>query len=136
MKVWLPVAPPVLPARGLEASAQVSLSFANDNCQPEGINDGVQPKSSGEQPTACCHWWPHKGTAEWAQYTWKTPVQVGSASVYWFDDTGHGQCRLPAAWHVEYLDQGAWKPVSATGDYPIAKDKWCAVRSPPSKPPP
>ena len=75
MKVWLPVAPPVLPARGLEAQAKVSVSFANDNCQPWGINDGIEPKSSGEQPAAFCHWWPHKGTAEWAQYTWKTPVR-------------------------------------------------------------
>ncbi len=75
MKVWLPVAPPVLPARGLEAQATVSVSFANDNCQPQGINDGLEPKSSGEQPAALCHWWPHKGTREWAQYTWKTPVR-------------------------------------------------------------
>jgi uncharacterized protein len=128
MKVWLPIAPPVLPVRGLEASASVSLSFANNNCQPQGIDDGLEPKSSGEQPGACCHWWPHKGTEEWAQYTWKSPVQVSGAKVYWFDDTGRGECRLPVSWHVEYLEQGAWKAVSATGAYPVAKDKWCAVR--------
>ena len=128
MKVWLPVAPPALPARGLEAKAKVSVSFANDNCQPRGINDGLEPKSSGEQPPALCHWWPHKGTAEWAQYTWQTPVQVSGAQVYWFDDTGRGECRLPASWQIEYLDDGNWKPVAATEAYPVAKDKWCAVR--------
>src|SRR5664279_2408405 len=37
MKVWLPISPTVLPARGLEAKAKVMVSFANDNCQPEGI---------------------------------------------------------------------------------------------------
>src|ERR1035438_6472617 len=68
----------VVPARGLEAQAKVTVSFANDNSQPQGINDGVEPKSSGEQPSALCHWWPHKGTEEWAQYTWKKPVQVRS----------------------------------------------------------
>jgi len=128
MKVWLPVSPPVLAARGLEARAKVTVSFANDNCQPEGINDGLEPKSSGEQPGALCHWWPHKGTVEWAQYTWKTPVEVSAARAYWFDDTGRGECRLPAAWHIEYLDQGAWKAVAATDSYPVAKDKWCVVR--------
>jgi DUF1680 family protein len=133
MKVWLPVAPPVPPARGLEGQAKVTVSFANDNCQPEGINDGVEPKSSSEQPAALCHWWPHKGNQEWAQYTWKTPVQACGARVYWFDDTGRGECRLPAAWHIEYLDQGGWKAVAAAEDYPVAKDKWCAVRFAPIK---
>ena len=133
MKVWLPTSPPVLAARGPEASAQVSLSFANDNCQPQGINDGLEPKSSGAQPAACCHWWPHKGTAEWAQYTWKTPVQISGTRVYWFDDTGRGECRLPVSWHVEYLDQGAWNEVSTTDAYPVAKDKWCAVHFIPVK---
>jgi hypothetical protein len=50
------------------------MSFANDNCQPGGINDGIEPKSSGDQPTALCHWWPHKGTDEWVQYTWSEVV--------------------------------------------------------------
>ncbi len=133
MKVWLPISPTALPARGLEAKAKVTVSFANDNCQPQGINDGVEPKSSGEQPAALCHWWPHKGTSEWAQYTWKAPVQVSSARVYWFDDTGRGECRLPASWRIDYLDGGEWKPVTVTEAYPVAKDKWCAVRFAPVK---
>jgi len=133
MKVWLPASPPVLPARGLEAAAQVSLSFAHHNCQPQGINDGQQPKNSAEQPAACCHWWPHKGTREWAQYTWPAPVRVSRARVYWFDDTGRGECRLPAAWHLEYLDRGAWKAVAAAESYPVAWDQWCSVRFDPVK---
>jgi hypothetical protein len=133
MKVWLPVTPPVQLARGLEAKAQVTVSFANDNCQPQGINDGVEPKSSGEQPAALCHWWPHKGTGEWAQYTWKTPVQVSGAKVYWFDDTGRGECRLPASWRIEYLDGGNWNPVTPTEAYSVTKDQWCAVRFAPIK---
>ena len=133
MRVWLPVSPQSLPMRGLEAKAKVTVSFANDNCQPQGINDGLEPKSSGEQPAALCHWWPHKGTAEWAQYTWNRPVQVSSAKVYWFDDTGRGECRLPASWRIEYLDGGTWNPATPTEPYPVAKDKWCAVRFAPLK---
>jgi hypothetical protein len=129
MKVWLPTSAPLLPDRGLESRAKVTLSFANDNCQPHGINDGLQPQNSGEQPAALCHWWPHKGTFEWAQYTWKNPVQLSGARVYWFDDTGRGECRVPASWRIEYLDRGdEWKPVAAQDPYPVAKDKWCSVR--------
>jgi DUF1680 family protein len=133
MKVWLPISPTVLPARELEAKAKVTVSFANDNCQPQGINDGLEPKSSGEQPANLCHWWPHKGTAEWAQYSWKTPVQVSGARVYWFDDTGRGECRLPASWRIEYLAAGNWSPVAATEAYAVTKDQWCAVRFAPVK---
>lgn len=127
MKVWLPTAPPVPPAGGLERQAKVSVSFANRNSQPHGINDGLEPKSSGEQPAALCHWWPHRGTEEWAQYTWTKPVTVRGAQVYWFDDTGRGACRLPTAWRIEYRDGSDWKPVQARGNYPIAKDRWCEV---------
>jgi uncharacterized protein len=128
MKVWLPMTPVTRPAGGLESQAKVTLSFVSGNCQPWGINDAIEPKSSGEQPAALCHWWPHKGKAEWAQYTWKKPVSVAGASVYWFDDTGRGACRLPESWRIEYLDGGDWKPVAAKTKYSIAKDKWCDVR--------
>ena len=127
MRVWLPTVAPIPPAGGLEREAKVSVSFANSNSQPEGVNDGREPASSGDQPPQLLHWWPHNNSTEWAQYTWKRPVTVGGARVYWFDDTGRGACRIPAAWHVEYLDGSEWKPVSATSDYPVKVDAWCAA---------
>ncbi len=133
MKVWLPVAPVPPKIGGLESRAKVSVSFANNNSQPSGINNGVEPKSSGEQPEALCHWWPHKGTDEWAQYTWPKPVTVSGAKAYWFHDTGRGECRLPASWQVQFLDGNEWKPVAAAGSYEVAKDKWCEVSFAPVK---
>jgi len=127
MKVWLPTAPPVPRAGGLETEAKVSMSFANDNCQPQGVCDGFEPKSSGEQPAANCHWWPHKGTEEWVQYTWPNRETLAGAQVYWFDDTGRGECRLPAAWEIQYLDGHDWKPVKTSDRYSIRKDEWCKV---------
>jgi DUF1680 family protein len=125
MKVWLPVAPLPPVVRGLAQRADVGLSFTSDNCQPWGINDGIEPKTSHDHPGAVCHWWPHKGTDEWAQYSWQAPVQVSSAKVYWFEDEGSGECRLPVSWQIEYLDGGDWKPVAAKATNPIAKDQWC-----------
>jgi hypothetical protein len=127
MKVWLPFAPPTPAIRGREADATVTLSFVSGNCQPWGINDGIEPKTSGDQPAALCHWWPHKNSHEWAQYTWRKPVTVNGVKVYWFDDTGRGACRLPASWQVQYLDGSDWKPVVPRSDYPISKDRWCEV---------
>lgn len=128
MKVFMPMMPPVQAAGGPETRAKVSVSFANTNSQPEGIHDGIEPKSSGEQPPAIFHWWPHKGGSEWAQYTWSKPAAFSGAKLYWFDDTGRGNCRLPASWQIEYLDGDQWKPAKAIGEYPIAKDQWCEAR--------
>ena len=127
MRVWHPTTPPVSAAGGPETKAKVTLSYTSGNCQPWGINDGKEPKRSNEHPGALCHWWPHHGGQEWAQYTWKSPVTLTGARVYWFDDTNVGACRLPASWQVEYKDGNAWKPVKATSDYPVALDRWCRV---------
>jgi hypothetical protein len=127
MKAWIPIVPPPPVVGSLETQALVSISFQNSNCQPWGINDGVEPKNSFEQSKAQCHWWPHKGTQEWVQYTWEKPVTVSGSKVYWFDDTGRGACRLPASWEIQYREGEAWKPVHAKSEYAIAKDRWCEV---------
>ncbi len=128
MKVWLPVTPVVARSAGLETRAAVKFSFANGNCEPGAINDGIEPVKSSDQPESLAHWWPHKGTEEWAQYTWPSRITASGAKVFWFDDTGHGECRLPAAWHLEFLDGNEWMPVSARGNYAITKDKWCEIK--------
>ncbi len=128
MQVWLPTAPPTPIVGGLETQAKVQLSFTSGNCQPQAINDGKEPTGSRQHPGALCHFWPHKGGAEWAQYTWKQPVTVCGSKVYWFDDTGSGECRLPNSWQVQYLDGSDWKPVSAEGPYPVELDRWCEVK--------
>jgi DUF1680 family protein len=133
MRVWIPMTPRTPTAGGLETRAKVSMSFVSGNCQPWGINDGLEPRSSGEQPSALCHWWPHSGSKEWVQYTWAQPVTLKGTSVYWFDDSGRGACRLPASWQIEYRDGAEWKAVASAKDYPIAKDRWCAVEFTPVK---
>ncbi len=127
MRVWLPqvTAPP--PAGGPEIEARLSLSFKSGNAQPQGIHDGIEPKSSGEQPAALCHWWPHKGTEEWVQYTWSKPLSVRGVEAYWFDDTGRGECRLPQSWRLDFLDGAEWKAVRSHTDAPVELDRWCRI---------
>jgi DUF1680 family protein len=127
MRVWLPVTPPAAPAGGPEMSAKVSVSFRNSNSEPEGIHDGIEQLKSSNRALQLCHWWPHEGTEEWAQYTWKRPITLCASRVFWFDDTGSGACRLPAAWRIEYKDGDRWAPVKVKGDYPVKMDAWCSV---------
>ena len=46
------------------------------------------------------------------------------AAVYWFDDTGRGQCRVPKSWQLLYQDGDTWQPVSTTGSFGTAKDRF------------
>lgn len=127
MKVWMPEVPPVHAVGGLEQRAKVTMSFKNSNCQPQGINDGIVPKKSGDQPAAVCHWWPHKGSTEWVQYSFKKPVTISGSSVFWFDDTGHGSCRLPESWNLQYLEGNTWKTVNGVSAYPAELDQWARI---------
>ena len=132
MAMWLPIAPPPARAGGLEIQAKVSASFVSGYGQIDGVNDGIEPKSSGEQANRLLHFWPHKGTNEWVAYTWKSPVSIRGVKAYWFDDTGRGECRFPESWQVEQLVGDKWIPVQATA-YPVDKDKWCEVKFSPIK---
>ncbi len=126
MEVWIPTSPASPVISGLEREAKVEMSFVNWNSQPKGANDGHEPKSSGEQPAQCAHWWDHKGTQEWIQYEWPKAVTTDRVQVYWFDDTGRGECRIPQSWKLEFDDKGTWRTIDA--DYPVKIDSWCDVR--------
>jgi len=72
-------------------------------------------------------WWPRKGTTEWVEYAFENPATVSEASVYWFDDTGVGECRVPAAWQILYKKDGQWAPVENASGYGIDKDRYNKV---------
>jgi DUF1680 family protein len=126
MRVWLPIAPAVQRVGSPEVEAKVEAS--RQNVQAEAIRDGLEPKNSREHPGTLCHFWPRKGSPEWVQYTWKEPLTVSAAKVYWFDDTGSGECRLPASWHIEYQEGAEWKPVRVEGSYPNELNRWCEAK--------
>jgi len=126
MRVWIPTNPETPIAGGAERTAKVSVSYKSGNAQPWGVNDGLEPTSSGQQPSALCHWWPHKGAEEWIQYDWDKPISATGVKVYWFDDTGRGECRYPSSWMILFKDGDTWKPVSGA-KYSINSNAWCAT---------
>ena len=69
-----------------------------------------------------------RGTTEWVQYDFgnrfQDPVQVSAVEVYWLDDTGHGDCRIPASWRILYREDGQWKPVTGASGYGLEKDQF------------
>jgi hypothetical protein len=120
----------VWPARTLESAiplpaptlARRSKVTASRGIAGDALNDQMLPKSSNDQSVPFMHWWPRKGTTEWVQYDFPETAQVSRASVYWFDDTGDGECRVPKSWRILYKDGDRWIPVRNTGPYSVAKD--------------
>jgi DUF1680 family protein len=93
---------------------------------PRTINDGEEPSASNDA-SSYFDWWPTKGTTEWIEYAFASPATVSASDVYWFDDTGRGEVRVPQAWRLLYKDGGDWKPVEVKGGYGVEKDKYNAV---------
>ena len=65
--------------------------------------------------------------------SFQNPTLVSETEVYWFDDTGTGQCRVPKAWRVLYKDGEEWKPVETSGSYGVDKDRYNKVMFKPVK---
>ncbi len=128
MAVWLAREPGkarIVREPGLSAKAVVTASERAVN--PKRANDQFEPESS-DDAAGYMHWWPKRGTAEWIDYTFETPVRVSESSVYWFDDTGGGGCRVPASWRILYKTGEDWVPVKPAGAYGVAKDAWNTVK--------
>ena len=127
MAVWVPddlsKARP-LPAPTIASTSRVRTSGGSG---AGAINDQLEPASSIDHDNPFFHWWPTKGTLEWVQYDFAEPTTVSAVEVYWFDDTGIGECRLPASWRLLYRDGEDWKPVDAQGPFGVAPDLYNRV---------
>lgn len=127
MMVWIPDS--VESAR-LVASPTIASTSKVKTSGGQGItaiNDGELPRSVYEESTFF-HWWPKKGTSEWVEYEFAKEAEVSSASIYWFDDTGRGECRTPESWQLFYKEGDSWKPVENPTAYGTEKDKLNAVK--------
>jgi hypothetical protein len=116
MIVWVPETEAAArPAPFLNINVTASPSRRS----PLTVND--------EDESTSFDWWPKKGTTEWVEYTFDKTATVSSAQLYWFDDTGRGEVRVPASWRILYRDGEQWKPVENASPYTVEKDKYNSV---------
>ncbi|HPD13547.1 MAG TPA: glycoside hydrolase family 127 protein [Planctomycetota bacterium] len=106
-----------------------TASHCNHSDTTDALCDGQLPKASNDQSIPRFTWWDHKGTAEWVAYKFPKPRTLTWSDVYWFDDTGRGQCRIPASWKLLYRDGNDWREVKLAADakYGAAKDAFNKV---------
>ncbi|MBD3413538.1 MAG: glycoside hydrolase family 127 protein [Candidatus Aminicenantes bacterium] len=127
MAVWLArtedKARPV-PQPTIASQSQVTVSRGKDGFP---IIDQREPMNSNDHTIPYLHWWPNKGTEEWVQLDFQKPATISGVEVYWFDDTGRGECRVPESWMVLVQKQGIWKSVRIQDDYGVDKDQYNQV---------
>jgi hypothetical protein len=129
MLVWIPrvesAARPT-PWPTVATTSAVSVS-GKSRRNPKMFNDGELPPSSDDS-ASYFDWWPTKGTSEWIEYTFQKPTTVSEVEVYWFDDTGRGEVRVPASWRIFYRDGDTWKDVQSSDAYGLERDRFNRVR--------
>lgn len=108
--------------RGSGWKVSASHVFGGDTV--DALDDGLEPARSADDTIPRFTWWDHRGTIEWVQYDFPAPVSVHAVSVYWFDDTGHGGCRVPRSWRLLSKDGDAWKPVEETSAYGTQRNQY------------
>ena len=127
MIVWLAAEESVAkPAPWPTPSITATVTTSPSRRYAGAINDGEDPVASND-PASYFDWWPQRGTSEWVEYAFKKPETVSRVEVYWFDDTGRGEVRVPASWRVLYRDGDTWKPIETRDTYGVEKDRFNVV---------
>jgi hypothetical protein len=130
MTVWVPRDPALIeipPDPTIASLARVKISHAWSSDTPAAINDLKVPTHANDQTIPRHTWWDHRATTEWAELHFSEPAAITSTSLYWFDDTGGGSCRVPESWKLLYRANGAWTPVPNPKGLDVTKDAYDTV---------
>jgi DUF1680 family protein len=107
--------------------SDISPSASFVHASLDAIMDRQDPKSSDDSGAGNFDWWNHRNRTEWLQYDFKHPRSISSSEVYWFDDTGHGECRVPKSWRLLYKDGEEWKAVKDASEYGVKRNEFNPV---------
>lgn len=130
MMVWMPNVESAVRPLPAPTIASKSAVRASENQNPNlvfAINDQSEPRSSRDASDGFFHWWPKKGTTEWVEYAFEKTITVSEVELYWFDDTGRGQVRVPGSWRIFYRDGDQWRSVENNESYGVEKDRYNSV---------
>jgi hypothetical protein len=136
MAVWIPTGAELaqaIPPATLASTSRVTASHCWEADSPDAVNDQREPESSADHSVPRMTWWDHKGTTEWIQYEFDEERWVSTSSIYWFDDTGAGGCRVPESWRLLVLEEGRWKPAPAASRYGVEPNTFNHVEFDPIK---
>ena len=127
MVVWTPTETPEFEAT-LEATIAVAAAPTASHCHSAdgatALNDALIPENSSDHNIPRFTWWDHRGTQEWIALEFAEPQTLSCTDVYWFDDTGRGQCRTPKSWTLLYKKGDEWIPVENASEFGVQPDQF------------
>jgi hypothetical protein len=126
MAVWIAASSSAARPAPFPSLAITSTVKTSGRKDPRFLHDGEEPPNSADS-SSYFDWWPTRGTTEWIEMTFANPAKISQVDVYWFDDTGRGQVRVPASWKLFYQDARGWKAVDEATPYATEKDKYNTV---------
>jgi hypothetical protein len=123
MAVWLPIdlssTRPIMPPT---IASESKISASHNVKSISAINDGLLPKDENDHTIPYYHWWPKEGTTEWISYDFGSPKTISRSTVYWFDDSPWGGCRIPQSWKIYYKNiANEWVSVENSSAYGVEK---------------
>lgn len=124
MAVWLPREEFAVEPAGSPSLAYTSILRTSGGINQPAIRDQITPESPRDTSIPFFHWWPRKGTVEWVQYEFPFAAEISSVEVYWYDDTGDGDCRTPKEWWILYREGESWIPVKTNAPFGVEKDRY------------
>jgi len=109
-----------------DAIPTASHCYASDTVW--AMNNGQVPKASDDEAIPRLTWWDHRGTSEWAQYSFPKAQELCGVEVYWWDETRiKRDCRVPASWELQYKNGEQWLPVTSASGYGTSMDTFNKV---------
>ncbi len=133
MVVWLPEQKELAEIYREMSGVSNGIAYTASHCGPDDtldeLNNPREPANSQDQSLRRMTWWPQRGASEWLTLKLLHVKRLNRVRVYWYDDTGRGQCRVPASWMMQYKDEDGWKPVrlAAGSQYGLKRDGYNEV---------
>jgi hypothetical protein len=117
-------------AGAVPSPATTATIRASQSCnRPSAMNDGHEPKNSGDLKVPRFTFWPHKGTEEWVEYEFPEAMKVSSTGVYWFDTGPDGPwCRKPDWWKLIGRNGDDWHELGSVSGSAVCKDTYDRLR--------
>jgi hypothetical protein len=110
MAVWLANDPTRAKPLFASSIASTSQASASQGVDLGSMNDEKRPRKSDDQSNGYFRWLPRMDTV-WVQYDFNQTEEVSEVQVYWFDNTGFGDCRVPKSWRILAQFNGEWRKV-------------------------
>ena len=92
----------------------------------EALNDGREPRDSGEGPRFT--WYDHRGTKEWVEIeSGRAEGLRGGGFFHSTTPAARATARVPQSWRLLWKDGDAWKPVAGVSSYGVELNKYNRV---------